>query len=98
MKKYQAGATLIVVLIFLVAMTVIGTLAIRQSMVSLSVATNSQVQQLLTQNSDAAVFKAENPGDLAYALSPAGLFGSDKTAQTPSCLTTRPQNVFTVFS
>ena len=75
MKKYQAGATLIVVLIFLVAMTVIGTLAIRQSMVSLSVATNSQVQQLLTQNSDAALFKAENPGDLAYALSPAGLFG-----------------------
>ena len=75
MKKYQAGATLIVVLIFLVAMTIIGTLAIRQSMVSLSVATNSQVQQLLTQNSDAALFKAENPGDLAYALSPVGLFG-----------------------
>lgn len=75
MKKYQAGATLIVVLIFLVAMTIIGTLAIRQSMVSLSVATNSQVQQLLTQNSDAALFKSENPGDLAYALSPVGLFG-----------------------
>lgn len=75
MKKYQAGATLIVVLIFLVAMTIIGTLAIRQSMVSLNVATNSQVQQLLTQNSDAALFKAENPGDLAYALSPVGLFG-----------------------
>lgn len=75
MKKYQAGATLIVVLIFLVAMTIIGTLAIRQSMVSLSIATNSQVQQLLTQNSDAALFKTENPTDLAYALSPAGLFG-----------------------
>ena len=75
MKKYQAGATLIVVLIFLVAMTVIGTLAIRQSMVSLNIATNSQVQQLVTQNSDAALFKAENPGDLAYALSPVGLFG-----------------------
>lgn len=75
MKKYQTGATLILVLIFLVAMTIIGTLAIRQSMVSLSIATNSQVQQLLTQNSDAALYKAENPSDLAYSLSPAGLFG-----------------------
>ena len=75
MKNYQTGATLILVLIFLVAMTIIGTLAIRQSMVSLSIATNSQVQQLLTQNSDAALYKAENPSDLAYSLSPAGLFG-----------------------
>ncbi|KAF1019522.1 MAG: hypothetical protein GAK29_03892 [Acinetobacter bereziniae] len=75
MRNYQTGATLILVLIFLVAMTIIGTLAIRQSMVSLSVATNSQVQQLLTQNSDAALYKAENPSDLAYSLSPAGLFG-----------------------
>lgn len=88
MKKYQAGATLIVVLIFLVAMTIIGTLAIRQSMVSLSVATNSQVQQLLTQNSDAALFKAENPVDLDYALTPKGLFGytkNDKNKELVFC-------------
>lgn len=75
MKNYQTGATLIVVLIFLVALTIIGTLAIRQSMVSLGIATNSQVQQLLIQNSDASLFKVENPADLAYALSPAGFFG-----------------------
>ncbi|OTG96325.1 pilus assembly PilX family protein [Acinetobacter sp. ANC 3832] len=90
MKKSQAGATLIVVLIFLVAMTIIGTLAIRQSMVSLSIATNSQVQQLLTQSSDAALFKSENPADLAYSLSPAGLFGyinnaNDKNKELVFC-------------
>ena len=52
MKQNQIGATLIVVLIFLLAITVIGTIAIRQSMVGLNIATNSQVSQLVMQNSD----------------------------------------------
>lgn len=101
MKKSQTGATLIVVLIFLVAITIIGTLAIRQSMVSLGVATNSQVQQLLMQNSDAALYKAENPADLAYALSPAGQFGfvnnaKDKNKELVFCFRANDSLFFSV--
>ena len=54
MIKNQRGATLIVVLLILVAIIVLGTLAVRQGLVSLGIATNSQAQQLLLQNSDAA--------------------------------------------
>ncbi|MGB9040137.1 MAG: PilX N-terminal domain-containing pilus assembly protein, partial [Acinetobacter calcoaceticus] len=45
--KVQKGSTLIVVLILLLVITVIGTLAVRQSLTSLYIATNSQAQQLL---------------------------------------------------
>lgn len=55
-QQKQRGATLIVVLFLLLAIIVLGTLAIRQSLVGLSIATNSQAQQLLLQNSDAAFF------------------------------------------
>lgn len=71
----QKGATLVVVLILLVALTVIGTLAIRQSIVSLSIATNGQAQQLLTQNSDAAMFYVEDADELDGFRSGIGLFG-----------------------
>lgn len=56
MINKQRGATLIVVLFLLLAIIVLGTLAVRQSLVSLNIATNSQAQQLLLQNSDAAFF------------------------------------------
>ncbi|WP_151961563.1 pilus assembly PilX family protein [Acinetobacter bereziniae] len=75
MKKNQQGATLIVVLIFLVAITVIGTLAIRQSMIALNIATNAQVQQLLTQNSDAVFFQTEKPSNLGISLTGVGMLG-----------------------
>lgn len=75
MKNNQKGATLIVVLVFLVAITIIGTIAIRQSMVALNIATNAQVQQLLTQNSDAVFFQAEQPSNLGVSLTGIGMFG-----------------------
>lgn len=56
-SQNQRGSTLVIVLLFLVVITVIGTLAIRQSMTSLNVATNSQVQQLLMQSSDAVLYR-----------------------------------------
>ena len=71
----QKGATLIVVLILLIALTVIGTLAIRQSIVSLNIATNGQAQQLLTQNSDAATFNVEDSRNLVKSLAKDGMFG-----------------------
>lgn len=75
MKKSQQGATLIVVLILLVALTIVGTLAIRQSIVSLNIATNGQAQQLLMQNSDAATFNIENADNLKRSLAGDGMIG-----------------------
>lgn len=48
----QKGATLIVVLIMLLLITVIGSMAIRVSTSSLKLATSSQVSQLLRQSAD----------------------------------------------
>ncbi len=75
MKRNQVGATLIVVLIFLVAITIIGTIAIRQSIVGLNIATNSQVSQLVMQNSDAAFFNVEHAENLVQSFSGSGMFG-----------------------
>ncbi|QOW43161.1 hypothetical protein G0027_10035 [Acinetobacter indicus] len=60
MKNNQTGATLIIVLLILVAITVIGSLAVRSSILALKVATVGQAQQLMIQNSDAALFNVEN--------------------------------------
>lgn len=77
MKAYssQRGATLIVVMIMLVIITIIGTLAVKQGLISLNIATNSQAQQLLMQNSDAAFFNVERESNLIQGLSSSGMFG-----------------------
>lgn len=75
MRKFQSGITLIVVLLILVAITVIGSLAIRSSILSLKIATVSQAQQLLMQNSDAALFKVEDPDQLVKNMALNGMFG-----------------------
>lgn len=75
MKQVQQGATLIVVLILLVVITVLGTLAIRQSMVTLNIATNSQAMQLMLQNADSAFFNVEKQSNIVQALSGSGMFG-----------------------
>lgn len=73
-QRSQQGATLIVVLIILLFMTIIGTLAIRQSLVSLNIATNGQAQQLMFENSDAALFKIEDPTQVENQLAANGMF------------------------
>ncbi|ERQ00135.1 hypothetical protein Q674_03195 [Acinetobacter sp. COS3] len=75
MKRTQRGATLIVVLILLLIMTVVGTLAIRGSLTTLNIATNSQAQQLMLQNSDSAIFHSEDPNRIIWNTSLSGLFG-----------------------
>lgn len=77
MKPYssQRGATLIVVMIMLLVITVLGTLAIKKGLISLNIATNSQAQQLLMQNSDAAFFNVEREANLIQSLSSSGMFG-----------------------
>lgn len=59
-RNSQKGATLIVVLIMLVVLTLVGTWAIRGSITSLNIATNTQAQALLMQNSDSVFFTLEN--------------------------------------
>jgi len=52
----QRGAALIVVMFVLLLVAVVGSMAIRQSITGLNIATNSQVQSLLQQNTDAVFF------------------------------------------
>lgn len=75
MKHFQEGAaTLIVVLVMLIVITIIGTIAVRQSITSLNVATNSQVQQLLAQNSDSVYFNVEKRDNLMRSFTASGMF------------------------
>ena len=60
-KSAQQGSTLIIVMALLVVITIIGTLAVKNSLVSLNIATNSQAQQIMTQSSDAATFALQDP-------------------------------------
>lgn len=75
MKLYQKGNTLIVVMGLLVLITIVGTLAIKSSLVSLNIATNSQGQQIMTQSSDAALFMIEDKTQLNRYLAGNGLLG-----------------------
>lgn len=52
LQRQQHGATLIVVLVMLLVITIVGVLAIRVAMTSLNIATNSQIGQLLLQTGD----------------------------------------------
>ena len=78
MTQYSKGSTLIVVLIVVLALTIIGTVAVRQSLVSLNIATHGQAQQLLMQNSDAAIFNIEDSKNLIRSLARDGMFGAIK--------------------
>ncbi len=100
-RRSQQGATLIVVLVILLLIMIIGTLAIRQSLVSLNIATNSQAQQLLTENSDAAVFKVEDLNSLNRQLAADGMFGyintdSNKGKELVFCYRGTQSNFFTL--
>lgn len=58
-RSLQRGATLIIVLCIVLLVTIIATVAIRQSSVSLNIATGAQAQKLMMQNSDAALLRFE---------------------------------------
>lgn len=75
MRNNQRGVTLIVVLLLLVAITIVATMAVRQSLVSLNIATNSQAQQLMLQNADSAFFNIEKEDNIIQSLSSSGMFG-----------------------
>lgn len=72
--KQQKGATLIVVLVILILITLVGTLAVRSGILGLRLATNSQVQALLLENSNAALFNLENPNQVERQLAQDGMY------------------------
>ena len=78
----EQGATLIVVLLFLVLITLAGAIAVRQSNTDLKLATSDQINTVLLQSSDSANQKLEmmvnsSPTSVAYkdVVSSAGVFG-----------------------
>lgn len=96
MIRSERGSTLIVVLMVLLLIMIVGTLAIRQSISSLKLVTNNQIQTLLLQNSDAALLALQNPNntpDIAAANGIVGFFKNEnyKHAQLVFCFSdTKP--------
>ncbi|MFV7478858.1 pilus assembly PilX family protein [Acinetobacter junii] len=72
--KQQKGATLITVLVILIVITLLGTIAVKMAIVGLKIATNSQVNALLLENSDSALFNIENPAEVERQLALDGMF------------------------
>lgn len=70
--RHQTGATLIVVLVLLVLITIVGLYAMRASIFNLKLATNAQVQTLLMQTSDVALDHLEKNFNQNEALNLAG--------------------------
>lgn len=77
--KSQKGATLIVILVLLVLITIIGTVAIRQSTTALNIATNSQAQQILFENSNSATLRVQNINNILANTSRTGMLGYMQT-------------------
>lgn len=71
----QKGSTLIIVLVLLLVITILGTLAVRQGLVSLSISTNSQAQTLLMQSSDSVFYTLEDPVKLARYIAGDSILG-----------------------
>lgn len=72
--KQQKGATLITVLVILIVITLLGTIAVKMGIVGLKIATISQVNALLLENSDSALFNIENPAEVERQLALDGMF------------------------
>ena len=72
--KQQKGATLITVLVILIVIRLLGTIAVKMGIVGLKIATNSQVNALLLENSDSALFNIENPAEVERQLALDGMF------------------------
>ena len=82
LKNIEKGNTLIVILILIVVVTIIGLVAIRESITSLKISTNSQAQALLMRNSDAYFFNIEGAGEVYKKLN-ASKFGFVGFASQP---------------
>lgn len=83
MRKHQ-GSTLVIVLVILILVTLIGAMAVRTGIFGLRLATNSQVQALLLESSNAALFNLEDPSQVERQMADDGMYGyfdSDQNAK-----------------
>jgi len=87
-KKKQQGAALIAVLIILVVITLLGIAALRMSLSSLNLATNSQVSQLLFQSADLGTSRVVGllVSDPAQILDSSGMLGDTSGKEMNLCL------------
>lgn len=70
----ERGATLIIVLMILLVMTIIGVMGIRVALTSLNISTNSQINQLLSQTADTPLNIVANT-DLSSISDLSGVIG-----------------------
>ena len=73
--RSQAGSTLIAVLLLLVVITIVGVIAMKQGLTSLNIATNSQIQTVLAQSSDAVINQIAQ-ADVSQITSIIGVLGA----------------------
>ncbi|MFB2538094.1 pilus assembly protein PilX [Acinetobacter sp. c3-l95] len=75
LKQDQKGNTLIIVLIVLLLVTIIGAIAVRSSILGLSLATSNQINNLLMQNNDAVMFELKDVAKVSNNLAPNQIYG-----------------------
>lgn len=73
--KSQQGSTLVMVLIVLLLITLIGTMAMRESLLNLRLSTNAQVNNVLLNSSDSALFELEDSGKVRERIDNQSVYG-----------------------
>lgn len=73
--KHQQGSTLIIVLVVLLLITIIGTIAMRGSMLGLRLSTSGQISNILIESSDAAIFNLQDPDKVIARMSAQQMYG-----------------------
>lgn len=73
--KNQQGATLIMVLIVLLLISSIATIAMKTGMFGLRLSTNNQVDSLLLENNNSALFNLEDPSKISQRLATNSMYG-----------------------
>ncbi|WP_066803118.1 hypothetical protein [Moraxella oblonga] len=73
--KNQQGATLIMVLIVLLLISSIATIAMKTGMFGLRLSTNNQVDSLLLENNNSALFNLEDPSKVSQRLATNSMYG-----------------------
>lgn len=71
----QTGNTLIMVLIVLLLITIVGAIAVRSSILGLSLATSNQINNLMLQNNDAVMFEIKDTTKVDRNLNTNQMFG-----------------------
>lgn len=73
--KNQQGATLIMVMIVLLLVSAIATVAMKNGMFGLRLSTNNQVDSLLLENNNSALFNLEDPNKVEHRLATNSIYG-----------------------